>query len=68
MGYEMCIKMAGAKVIDSEQFGDYQGTWIAKINYNGEVGYVYGAFGSCGGCDEFLSEFEGESHRHSDGS
>lgn len=57
MSYESALEAAGAKVLAFETFGDYQGTWVAKVEYNGEVGYVEGSYGSCSGCDAFEGEF-----------
>lgn len=58
MGYSSALIAAGAEVIDFDTFGDYQGTWIAEVNYNGQHGYVVGSYGSCSGCDAFEAEFD----------
>lgn len=58
MGYSLALESAGAKVLDYEQFGDYQGSWIAKVSYKGAVGYIRGFYGSCSGCDAFEAEFD----------
>ena len=57
MGYSEALEAAGAKVINFEQFGDYQGTWYALVEYNGQKGIVEGSYGSCSGCDAFEAEF-----------
>jgi hypothetical protein len=54
MSYELALEAAGAKVVDIQDFGDYQGTWIAKLE---DGRYVSGEFGSCSGCDAFEGEF-----------
>ncbi len=58
MGYSSALIAAGAEVLDFGTFGDYQGTWIAEVNYNGQHGFVVGAYGSCYFCDAFESEFD----------
>jgi hypothetical protein len=58
MGYSSALIAAGAEVLDFETFGDYQGTWIAEVNYNGQHGFVVGAYGSCSHCDAFEAEFD----------
>jgi hypothetical protein len=57
MGYSETLKAAGAKVIDYEEFGDYQGRWMAYVELNGERCIVEGYYGSCSGCDSFQAEF-----------
>jgi hypothetical protein len=57
MGYQSALEAAGAEVHAYDSFGDYQGTWIAKVTYNGETGWVEGSYGSCSGCDAFEGEF-----------
>lgn len=57
MSYEMCLEKAGAKVLAFQEFGDYQGSWYALVEYKGERGWVEGSYGSCAGCDAFQSEF-----------
>ena len=49
--YEEALKAAGATVIRFEMFGEYQGDWIAEVEFNGVRGFVVGSYGSCGGCD-----------------
>lgn len=58
MGYADALEAAGAVVHDYARFGDYQGTWIAKVTYNNTTGYVFGSYGSCSGCDSFQAEFD----------
>lgn len=57
MGYSSALIAAGAEVVDFNTFGDWQGTWIAEVKYNGQHGYVVGFYGSCTGCDAFEAEF-----------
>lgn len=59
MGYRSALEAAGAKVLAYESFGSYQGDWYAKVEYNGETGWVQGSYGSCSYCDSFESEFSG---------
>lgn len=58
MGYKAALLAAGAEVIVFNSFGDYQGTWLAKVVYNGETGWVEGGYGSCSYCDSFQGEFD----------
>lgn len=57
MGYQLALEKAGAKVLDFQEFGSYQGTWLAFVEYNGEKGIVEGSYGSCSSCDAFQAEF-----------
>jgi hypothetical protein len=72
MSYQSALEAAGATVLAFEQFGSYQGDWLAKVVYNGETGYVAGSYGSCSGCDAFEGEFgydereECQEHRYMD--
>lgn len=56
-GYIRAIQAAGAVVLAEERFGSYQGDWWAKVLWNGQVGWVHGAYGSCSGCDSFEASF-----------
>jgi len=58
MGYSKALEAAGCKVLDFQEFGSYQGDWLAFVEYNGERGIVEGSYGSCSGCDSFLAEFD----------
>lgn len=58
MGYKTCLEKAGAKVLNFEEFGSYQGTWLAFVEYKGIKGIVEGYYGSCSGCDAFQAEFD----------
>ena len=51
MSYELALEEAGAKVLEFQSFGSFQGEWWAKVEYNGEIGWVAGCYGSCSGCD-----------------
>ena len=57
MPYTKALEFAHASVMCFEKFGDYQGTWIAKVYYQGKHGWVTGYYGSCSGCDAFEGEF-----------
>jgi len=57
MGYSEALEAAGCKVLNFEEFGSYQGTWLAFVKYNEETGIVEGSYGSCSGCDAFEGEF-----------
>lgn len=57
MGYYHALEAAGARVIEFEEFGSYQGDWYALVEYNNEIGWINGSYGSCSGCDSFESEF-----------
>jgi len=60
MGYSKALEKAGCEIIDFQEFGSYQGTWLAFVKYNGETGIVQGSYGSCSGCDSFQAEFDYE--------
>lgn len=53
MSYMDALEAAGAKVIRYEYFGDYQGTILAEVEYDGRRGYVDISYGSCSGCDSY---------------
>lgn len=57
MAYRAALEAAGAEVHEFQEFGSYQGDWIAKVTFKGETGFVRGSYGSCSGCDAFESEF-----------
>lgn len=57
MGYFSSLEAAGAKVLGYQTTGSYQGTWGAVVIYDGKLGLVTGAYGSCSMCDSFESEF-----------
>jgi len=57
MSYQNALVAAGANVIAFESFGDWQGSWVALVEYRGERGWVQGSFGSCDHCDAFEAEF-----------
>ena len=69
MSYQSALEAAGAKVLAFEQFGSYQGEWLAKVESAGETFYVQGSYGSCSGLlMPFESEFgygEGKCDEHS---
>lgn len=57
MGYRKTLEKAGAIVHCFKEFGSYQGTWLAKVTFENETGWVEGYYGSCSGCDAFQAEF-----------
>lgn len=58
MSYEDALKATGNKVLDYQEFGDYQGTWYALMIINGKLELISGEYGSCSGCDAFDSAFD----------
>lgn len=60
MSYRDALEAAGAEVLEFEYFGEYSGSWFAKVAYGNEIGYVQGWYGSCTVCDAFQSEFYSE--------
>lgn len=54
--YHGVLEMAGATVHAFQDFGSYQGDWLAKVTYNGVTGWIKDSYGSCSGCDSFESE------------
>ena len=59
--YQQSLVAAGARVLAFEQFGDWQGSWVALVEYQGQRGWVQGAFGSCDYCDAFQAQFDWDS-------
>lgn len=57
MTYMSALEAAGARVKDFKSFGDYQGRWVALVEYEGVTAWVSGAYGSCSHCDAFEAEF-----------
>lgn len=57
MSYKEALEAAGAEVLEFAYFGDYSGTWVAKVSYKGEVGWIHDWFGSCSYCDAFEADF-----------
>ena len=60
MSYQEALEAAGVEVEVFEEFGSYQGEWVAKV---GEDKWVLGSYGSCSGCDAFESEFDWDSDK-----
>lgn len=58
MSYKISLEKAGCEVLAFKEFGDYQGSWLAFVVYNGERGIVEGSYGSCSGCDAFQAVFD----------
>ena len=61
MSYQESLEAAGARVLDFAHFGDWQGSWVALVEYQGQRGWVQGSFGSCDYCDAFQSQFDWDS-------
>lgn len=61
MSYEQSLVAAGARVVAFQEFGDWQGSWLALVEYQGQRGWVQGSYGSCDVCDAFQSEFDWDS-------
>jgi len=61
MSYQDSLVAAGARVLAFEHFGDWQGSWVALVEYQGQRGWVQGFFGSCDYCDAFQAEFDWDS-------
>ena len=61
MSYQDSLVAAGARVLAFQEFGDWQGSWVALVEYQGQRGWVQGAYGSCDYCDAFQSEFSWDS-------
>lgn len=57
MSYKSALIAAGAEVLEFKSFGEYSGTWYAKVKYEGETGWTSGWYGSCDLCDSFEGEF-----------
>jgi hypothetical protein len=53
MSYHEALTAAGAKILAFDKFGSYQGDWIAKVEYDGDVFWLRDYYGSCSGCDAF---------------
>jgi hypothetical protein len=54
--YHWVLEEAGAKVFAFQDFGSYQGDWLAKVEYKGKQGWIRDCYGSCSGCDSFEAE------------
>jgi hypothetical protein len=59
--YQQSLVAAGARVIAFQEFGDWQGSWLALVEYQGQRAWVQGSYGSCDHCDAFQSEFSWDS-------
>lgn len=65
-GYCKALRAAGAEVLVWDEFGSYQGDWLAKVVYKGKIGFIRGGYGSCSGCDAFEGEFGWGDNKKSD--
>lgn len=54
--YEWALIAAGAEVLVFNAFGSYQGDWLAKVNYQGQIGWIHDYYGSCSVCDAFEAD------------
>lgn len=54
--YAEAMALSGAKILNYEQFGSYQGEWLAAVEYEGRKFFVAGSYGSCSGCDALEAE------------
>ena len=61
MSYQESLEAAGARVLDFAHFGDWQGSWMALVEYQGQRGWAQGFFGSCDHCDAFQAQFDWDS-------
>ena len=61
MSYEQSLVAAGARLIVFRTWGDWQGSWVALVEYQGRQGWVQGSYGSCDHCDAFQAEFDWDS-------
>lgn len=66
MGYKDALEAAGAKVLDFDTFGDYQGSWFAIVEHQDKRFVVQGSFGSCSECDSFEHEFNWDADEEPD--
>lgn len=66
MSYQSALEATGAKVLEFQEFGSYQGSWYAIIFHEDKVKLIGGSYGSCSGCDAFQSEFDYDADRDSD--
>ena len=57
MSYQDALVAAGCEVIQFEEFGSYQGEWLALVSHDGFTGIIEGNYGSCAECDAFEGEF-----------
>ena len=57
MSYQESLVAAGCDVLQFEEFGSYQGEWLALVSHGGFTGIVEGSYGSCAACDAFEGEF-----------
>lgn len=58
MGYEAALVAAGTDVKNFGRFGDWHGSWYAKVEFEGETRLIGGAYGSCPHCDPYNARFE----------
>lgn len=58
MGYGYCMEKAGAEILESADFGDWQGTSYYVVRYKGDVKLISIYYGSCGGCDSYQGWYD----------
>lgn len=67
MSYKEALKLAGnTEVHLYEQYGSYQGRWLALVTHEGKTGWLIEYYGSCSGCDPFESKLGYSGHEHPD--
>lgn len=59
--YHWALLEVGAEVHAFQDFGSYQGDWLAKVTYKGKTGWIHDYYGSCSGCDNFEDECDNTS-------
>ena len=62
MSYDILLEAAGAEILNYKEFGDDQGSWWAKINFEGKEQWIHGWYGSCESCDDIIGELGDSSH------
>jgi len=54
--YEDILHRIYDEVLFYNEYGSYQGDWLAKVKKGDEEFWLWGWYGSCSGCDWFLAE------------
>ena len=55
MSYTDAITAVGIEILAYQSFGDWQGTYVYHVSYNGQTGWLFVSYGSCSGCDSWES-------------
>lgn len=53
---EMLAKVTGKRLIAYNEFGSYQGDWVATLDAGNSIELWKGYYGSCSGCDWLQAE------------